>query len=51
MENFGVLDRLHGTDKQFRQSKAFERHVILLGLKPAHQLIPDSPGEGRGKEE
>ena len=39
----GVLDRLHGTDKLFRQSKNYERHVVLLGLNPARQLYPDPP--------
>ncbi|CAI8001216.1 Fatty acid hydroxylase domain-containing protein 2 [Geodia barretti] len=39
---FGLLDRLHGTDKLFRQSKEFERHRILLGLTSASQLVPDS---------
>ncbi|XP_015909257.1 fatty acid hydroxylase domain-containing protein 2-like [Parasteatoda tepidariorum] len=36
-ENFGVagmLDWLHGTDKEFRKSKAFERNVVLLSLSP-----------------
>ncbi len=39
---FGVLDRLHGTDEQFRQSKNYERHVVLLGLNPAKQLFPNT---------
>ncbi|XP_064383184.1 fatty acid hydroxylase domain-containing protein 2-like [Halichondria panicea] len=38
----GVLDRLHGTDEQFRQSKNYERHVVLLGLNPAKQLFPNT---------
>lgn len=39
----GVLDRLHGTDEQFRQSKNHERHIMLLGLTPAKDLYPDPP--------
>ncbi|XP_064404712.1 fatty acid hydroxylase domain-containing protein 2-like [Halichondria panicea] len=38
---FGILDRLHNTDLKFRASKAYTRHTILLGLKPANQLYPD----------
>ncbi|GFT99257.1 fatty acid hydroxylase domain-containing protein 2 [Nephila pilipes] len=36
-ENFGVagiLDWLHGTDKEFRQSEAFKRNVVLVSLTP-----------------
>lgn len=39
----GVLDFLHGTDTVFRQTKAFERHKILLGLTPLSESIPDPP--------
>jgi len=39
----GVLDRLHGTDSIFRQSKAYERHFMMLSLVPVRQLIPDDP--------
>ncbi|XP_066474408.1 fatty acid hydroxylase domain-containing protein 2 isoform X2 [Tiliqua scincoides] len=39
----GILDRLHGTDTVFRQSKAYERHFVLLGLTPLTESIPDSP--------
>lgn len=44
MNNFGmlgVLDRLHGTDTLFRASKAYQRHILLLGLVPLSQQIPD----------
>ncbi|KAM4678113.1 fatty acid hydroxylase domain-containing protein 2 [Discoglossus pictus] len=37
----GVLDRLHGTDLVFKQTKAYERHVLLLGLTPLTQTIPE----------
>lgn len=37
----GVLDRLHGTDTQFRNSKAYHRHIMLLSLVPLKQLYPD----------
>lgn len=39
----GVLDHLHGTDTVFKQTKAYERHVILLGLTPLSESIPDAP--------
>lgn len=39
----GVLDFLHGTDKMFRQTKAFERHKVLFGLTPLSESIPDPP--------
>lgn len=40
---FGVLDRLHGTDDKFRQSKQYERHVLLTSLTPLNESIPDTP--------
>lgn len=43
----GILDRLHGTDELFRRSKAYERHLLLLGFSSARELIPDPP---KGKE-
>jgi methylsterol monooxygenase len=39
----GVLDRLHGTDSIFRNSKAYDRHFLSLSLVPVKQLIPDDP--------
>lgn len=39
----GVLDHLHGTDIMFKQTKAYERHVLLLGFTPLSESIPDSP--------
>ncbi|XP_052281980.1 fatty acid hydroxylase domain-containing protein 2-like isoform X2 [Dreissena polymorpha] len=45
-QNFGVLgvlDRLHGTDTVFRQSKQYQRHIMLLSLAPLTQQIPTSP--------
>lgn len=42
----GILDRLHGTDNLFRKSKGYERHVLLLGLSPAKEIIPDPPKKG-----
>nr|AFK11127.1 uncharacterized protein C5orf4-like protein [Callorhinchus milii] len=41
----GVLDRLHGTDTVFRQTKAYERHTLLLSLTPLSESIPNSPKE------
>lgn len=45
-QNFGVLgvlDRLHGTDSLFRNSKMYQRHIMLLSLVPLKQLYPDDP--------
>ncbi|KAJ8348008.1 hypothetical protein SKAU_G00265970 [Synaphobranchus kaupii] len=39
----GVLDRLHGTDTIFRQTKAYDRHLLLLSLTPLTESIPDTP--------
>nr|XP_060621505.1 fatty acid hydroxylase domain-containing protein 2 [Anolis sagrei ordinatus]XP_060621506.1 fatty acid hydroxylase domain-containing protein 2 [Anolis sagrei ordinatus]XP_060621507.1 fatty acid hydroxylase domain-containing protein 2 [Anolis sagrei ordinatus]XP_060621508.1 fatty acid hydroxylase domain-containing protein 2 [Anolis sagrei ordinatus]XP_060621509.1 fatty acid hydroxylase domain-containing protein 2 [Anolis sagrei ordinatus]XP_060621510.1 fatty acid hydroxylase domain-containing len=39
----GVLDRLHGTDTIFKQTKAYERHLVLLSFTPLTESIPDSP--------
>ncbi|XP_072846127.2 fatty acid hydroxylase domain-containing protein 2 [Pogona vitticeps] len=39
----GLLDRLHGTDTIFKQTKAYERHFVLLSLTPLTKSIPDSP--------
>ncbi|XP_063784435.1 fatty acid hydroxylase domain-containing protein 2 [Pseudophryne corroboree] len=38
----GVFDRLHGTDLVFKQSKASERHILLLNFTPLTQSIPES---------
>ncbi|XP_054163092.1 fatty acid hydroxylase domain-containing protein 2-like isoform X1 [Oppia nitens] len=43
-ENYGVLgilDRLHGTDTNFRKSKAFQRHRVFYSLRPIKDLYPD----------
>jgi len=37
---FGVLDWLHGTDKNFRKSVQFKRHKVLLGFEPLIKKIP-----------
>ncbi|XP_062979396.1 fatty acid hydroxylase domain-containing protein 2-like [Elgaria multicarinata webbii] len=39
----GVLDYLHGTDKLYKQSKAYERDHILWGFTPLSESIPDFP--------
>ncbi|XP_004737809.1 fatty acid hydroxylase domain-containing protein 2 isoform X2 [Mustela nigripes] len=38
----GVLDHLHGTDTVFKQTKAYERHILLLGFTPLSESIPDA---------
>lgn len=43
----GVLDRLHGTDTLFKQTKAYERHCVLLSLTPLTESIPDSPKKAK----
>lgn len=37
----GILDRLHGTDNMFRQTKKYQRHILLLGLTPMSHTFPD----------
>lgn len=37
----GILDRLHGTDTQFRANKAFVRHQTMLSFVPAREQFPD----------
>jgi len=39
----GVLDRLHGTDVMFRNAKAYDRHIMLLGTVPLKETFPDDP--------
>ncbi|CAL8365503.1 unnamed protein product [Lota lota] len=39
----GVLDRLHGTDGKFRETKQYERHALLTNLTPLSESIPDPP--------
>lgn len=43
----GVLDRLHSTDTKFRQTKQYERHVLLTNLTPLTESIPDTPKKGQ----
>ncbi|KZC03814.1 Uncharacterized protein C5orf4 like protein [Dufourea novaeangliae] len=37
----GVLDRIHGTDTQFRNSRAYQRHIMMLSLIPPREAFPD----------
>ncbi|GAB0100901.1 Fatty acid hydroxylase domain-containing protein [Sergentomyia squamirostris] len=39
----GVLDRLHGTDTMFRNTKAYARHIMMLSFTPPREAFPDSP--------
>lgn len=39
----GVLDYLHGTNNQFRSTKGYERHTLLLESTPAYIVYPDDP--------
>lgn len=45
----GVLDRLHGTDNQFRATKAYDRHFLLLGFTPVSQQYPDQPSKSKSE--
>ncbi|XP_049284566.1 fatty acid hydroxylase domain-containing protein 2-like isoform X2 [Anopheles funestus] len=38
---FGWLDWLHGSDAQFRASRYYQRHQMLLGAQSARELVPD----------
>lgn len=46
----GVLDRLHGTDSKFRETKQYERHVMLINFTPLNESIPDSPKKGQWRQ-
>ncbi|XP_052792488.1 fatty acid hydroxylase domain-containing protein 2-like isoform X2 [Mya arenaria] len=51
-QNFGVLgvlDRLHGTDIQFRASKQYQRHVMLLNTVPLNSQYPAEPKKNLNK--
>jgi methylsterol monooxygenase len=37
----GILDYLHGTDIQFRESKAYQRHVLSVSTTPLRETFPD----------
>ncbi|XP_005105015.1 fatty acid hydroxylase domain-containing protein 2 [Aplysia californica] len=45
----GILDRLHGTDAQFRNSLAYQRHFLLLSMVPVSQQIPDPPKKNKAE--
>ncbi|XP_069131477.1 fatty acid hydroxylase domain-containing protein 2-like [Argopecten irradians] len=44
----GVLDRLHGTDNQFREHIAYKRHILSLSAVPMSQQFPN-PANVKGK--
>ncbi|KAJ8984550.1 hypothetical protein NQ317_006836 [Molorchus minor] len=37
----GVLDRLHGTDTNFRQTRAYVRHIMMLSFIPPREAFPE----------
>lgn len=39
----GVLDRLHGTDSNFRQTRAYMRHIMMLSFIPPREAFPEEP--------
>jgi len=46
----GVLDRLHGTDNTFIKTKAYDRHIMLIGLAPAKERFPDDNNDDGGEK-
>ena len=46
----GILDRVHGTDNLFRETKSYERHFLSTSLTPVRLLIPDSPKTKEAQE-
>ncbi|XP_025835022.1 fatty acid hydroxylase domain-containing protein 2 [Agrilus planipennis] len=47
----GVLDRLHGTDTNFRATRAYARHIMMLSMLPAREMFPDPlPKHKLGKQ-
>lgn len=42
----GILDYLHGTDRLFRSSKAYERHFTYLTTTPIRELFPEDAVDG-----
>eukprot|EP00794_Sanderia_malayensis_P004509 gene4509-5106_t len=46
----GVLDRLHGTDDMFRKTKCYDRHIMLLGMTPLKNTIPDDTKKAECKK-
>lgn len=45
----GLLDRLHGTDDQFRKTEAFKRHILMLNFIPPREAIPDGSLQKKSK--
>lgn len=43
----GILDYIHGTDKQFRAGVHFTRHVTSLSLEPVRNIFPDETAKGK----
>lgn len=41
----GVLDRLHGTDTNFRSSRAYQRHIMMLSFVPPREQFPEPVGK------
>ncbi|XP_031353393.1 fatty acid hydroxylase domain-containing protein 2-like isoform X1 [Photinus pyralis] len=47
----GVLDRLHGTDINFRATPAYARHIMMLSFLPPRDVFPDPlPKHKMGKQ-
>ena len=46
----GILDFLHGTDRQFRSSAPYRRHTMFWSLEPIRKRIPDGPSNNNIKQ-
>ncbi|KAI4462903.1 sterol desaturase [Holotrichia oblita] len=38
----GLLDRIHGTDTNFRSTRAYTRHIMMLSFIPPREAFPDA---------
>ncbi|XP_059485931.1 fatty acid hydroxylase domain-containing protein 2-like [Neocloeon triangulifer] len=45
--SIGLLDYLHGTDTQWRESVQFKRNIFLVGLKSAREVVPDEVAKAK----
>lgn len=44
----GLLDWLHGTDKEFKSSLAYKRHFVVWGLTPASETVQSRDKQQNG---
>jgi len=41
----GLMDHIHGTDLEWRQTNSKQRHVNVYSLTPIREIIPDCKGD------